>query len=278
MKVSILMCVYNSETYLKRCIQSIQNQTYRDFEAIIIDDGSTDLTSKILDDIKDSRFRIFHRQHGYITSLNYGLQIVRGEYIARMDADDIMMPNRIETQVNVLDNNPEVAVCSSWIKIFGEGLEEKNIKKASGKLDCPYIQLLDSNYICHPATMIRKNFIDKHHIQYKEYIHAEDYKLWCDIALAGGDFWIIPEVLLAYRISSGQVSSKYYHEQNKTAMKIKKEILLTILNDDKITCHEELQKIYLELEKINNMRLLSGNTIFHIISILSKEIHTYNRK
>lgn len=277
MKVSILMCVYNSEKFIEECIQSIQNQTYKDYEVVIIDDGSTDMTSEILDSISDDRFKIVHREHDYIASLNYGLQIVKGEYIARMDADDIMMPNRIETQVNILESKPEVAVCSSWIKIFGEGFEERILKYASGYLDYSYIRLLDSNFICHPSTMIRKSFLEKYHIQYKKYLHAEDYKLWCDIALAGGVFWFVPEVLLAYRMSSGQVSHIYNYEQYKTALRIKEEILLTLLNDEKLKCHEELLKSYLELEKINNMCLLSENTIMRIFSVLFKEIYISNK-
>ena len=188
------------------------------------------------------------------------------------------MPNRIETQVNILESKPEVAVCSSWIKIFGEGFEERNIKHVSGYLDYPYVQLLDSNFICHPSTMIRKNFLEKYHIQYKEYRHAEDYKLWCDIALAGGVFWFVPEVLLAYRMSSGQVSYMYSHEQCKTAMRIKEEILLTLLNDENLKCHKELQKTYMELERINNMSLLSENTIMRIFSVLFKEIYILIKK
>ena len=89
MKVSILITVYNAEKYIYDCIDSIINQTYKDFEVIIINDGSTDKTSEILSTIKDQRFVVVNRAHDYIESLNYGLEISRGAYIARMDADTL---------------------------------------------------------------------------------------------------------------------------------------------------------------------------------------------
>ena len=88
MKVSILITVYNAEKYIYDCIDSIINQTYKDFEVIIINDGSTDKTSEILSTIKDQRFVVVNRAHDYIESLNYGLEISRGAYIARMDAEN----------------------------------------------------------------------------------------------------------------------------------------------------------------------------------------------
>ena len=87
MKVSILIAVYNTEEYISDCINSIINQTYKDFEVIIINDGSTDRTCEILSNIEDRRFVVVNRAHDYIESLNYGLEISRGAYIARMDAD-----------------------------------------------------------------------------------------------------------------------------------------------------------------------------------------------
>lgn len=273
MKVTILLPVYNGEKYIKECLYSIMQQTFSDFEVLIIDDGSTDKTSSIIETVNDDRIKMVRRTHGFIDSLNYGLSEARGEYIARMDADDIMMPNRIETQVKLLDDKPEITVCSSWIKLNGKGLDGRSIRKGYEKLHAPYVSLLENNFICHPATMIRKSFLEKHHLRYKNYIHAEDYKFWCDIALAGGEFWIIPEELLEYRISDGQVSSKYNYEQTKTALRIKEEILLKLLNDEHFPCHEEIQAIYFEIEKINKKKMLTEMTIMHIFSALLREIN-----
>lgn len=277
MKVTILLPVYNSEKYIKECLDSIMQQTFSDFEILIINDGSTDRTPQIIDSIKDNRIRVIHRPHGFIESLNFGLAVSKGEYIARMDADDIMMPNRIESQVRLLDEKPEIAVCSSWVQLYGDDYEGKVIRKGHGRLFAPYLSLLEGNFICHPATMIRKNFLIDHHIKYKDYIHAEDYKFWCDIALAGGQFWIITEELLKYRISADQISSKYNKEQSKTALSIKEEILLNLLNNENFPCQKEIQLIYNELEKINKKKLVSETTIINLFSILFREINALHK-
>ena len=110
-RVSVLMPVYNGERYLREAIEGILNQTFTDFEFIIIDDGSTDGTAAILDSYSDSRIQVIHLPHrGLTKSLQFGLQTARGEFFARQDADDISLPTRLERQVNFLQDHPEVAV------------------------------------------------------------------------------------------------------------------------------------------------------------------------
>ena len=119
MKVTVLMVVYNGEKYLVECVNSIINQTFSDFELLIIDDGSTDNSLGIIQDFKDWRVRVVRNKHDYIGSLNLGLKESRGEYIARMDVDDIMERYRLEEQIAILDAYPEVAACMCWAKTFG---------------------------------------------------------------------------------------------------------------------------------------------------------------
>lgn len=102
MKVTVLMVVYNGEKYLVECVNSIINQTFSDFELLIIDDGSTDNSLGIIQDFKDWRVRVVRNKHDYIGSLNLGLKESRGEYIARMDVDDIMERYRLEEQITIL--------------------------------------------------------------------------------------------------------------------------------------------------------------------------------
>lgn len=270
MKVTILIVAYNAERYIQDCIESIIKQTYKDFEVIFIDDGSTDQTYKIISQIKDCRFVVFHREHDYISSLNYGLSIAKGDYIARMDADDIMLPNRIEEQIKVMNAHPEVDVCGSWVKTFGKATFK--ICTAQEKIKNPLSELLIKNIFTHPTIMIRKNFLIEHKLRYKEYPYAEDYKLWVDIALCGGVFWIIPNILLYYRLSEHQVSNTHYREQNLTALKIQNEILLAILNDTDCIEIESLQNIYLHLENLNSKRILSAETIRYIIYSIYREL------
>ncbi|MEG1729900.1 MAG: glycosyltransferase family 2 protein [Bacteroidaceae bacterium] len=113
--VSVLLPVYNAGGYLKDSVMSILQQTYKSFELLILDDGSTDGCTAFLKDINDNRIRLIKRNHNYISTLNYGLSIARGQYIARMDADDKMFPTRLAEQVNVLNENPDVVICCSYM-------------------------------------------------------------------------------------------------------------------------------------------------------------------
>ena len=120
-KVTVLMPVYNARFYLSKAISSIINQTFKDFEFLIFNDGSTDNSADIIYSYNDRRIRFFNSEQnfGYVYHLNYGIEIAKGEYIARMDADDISFPTRLEKQVAFMDKNPEVGVCGTWFKIYG---------------------------------------------------------------------------------------------------------------------------------------------------------------
>ena len=121
--VSVLMSVYNGDRYLDEAIDSILSQTYENFEFIIINDGSTDHTKDILSSYsnQDNRIRVFHQKnHGLTFSLNRGLELSRGKYVARMDADDISSPRRLEEQINYLRANPEVGVLGTQMEIINE--------------------------------------------------------------------------------------------------------------------------------------------------------------
>lgn len=114
------MIVYNAEHFIKDSIDSVLLQTFIDFEFIIIDDGSTDNTLEIITSYKDNRLKLFSKGHNYIESLNFGLKQCSGKYIARMDADDIMHPNRLEIQYNLMESFPSVTICSSFAECFGD--------------------------------------------------------------------------------------------------------------------------------------------------------------
>lgn len=119
-RITILLCAYNAEAYIAEAIGSTLAQTYRDFELIIVDDGSTDGTLGIIRSYEDERIKVIEGGHDYVGSLNLGLKHCHGEYIARMDADDIMEPTRIATQMAVMDAQPDIAVCTTWANAFGE--------------------------------------------------------------------------------------------------------------------------------------------------------------
>lgn len=116
------MPVYNAEKFLKPAIESILNQTFSDFELIIIDDNSNDKTADIIKSYNDNRIKhiVNPNRIGFTNSLNQGLKIAQGDYIARMDADDISDPERFSKEIEFLENNPDIGVCGSWMKIIDE--------------------------------------------------------------------------------------------------------------------------------------------------------------
>lgn len=228
------MPTYNAEKYLTEAIESVLNQTFDDWEFIIVDDGSTDNTKSIIRSFKDKRIKFIENDHDFIGSLNLGIHNASGKYIARMDSDDIMHHERLKTQYSIMEGAPDITVCSSWIKIFGESIaEEMIVPSFSGILEYPLLYLLKGNVLFHPTVMIRADFLRKYSLKYQQYKYAEDYKLWVEIAKCGGKFYIDSHPLLSYRINSGQVSTQNKEVQKGTALRIRKEVLNYLLKRNK---------------------------------------------
>lgn len=178
--VSVLMSVYNGETYLAEAIESILTQSFSDFEFIIINDGSTDRSSDILRKYADNDQRIIiieHNNIGLTKSLNTGIKKARGTYIARMDADDISEKRRFETQVNILKNHPEIGVIGTSAKIIDEN---GNVKRVCNQIE-PHnkiiTKILSDNKFIHGSIMIRKSILDVAGPYNESYIYAQDYEL-----------------------------------------------------------------------------------------------------
>lgn len=219
-RVSVILPAYNAERFIGEAIDSILAQTYRDFELIIINDGSTDLTPDIIRQYakKDKRIRFFNnrKNRGLIYVLNMGLRKVRGEYIARMDADDVSMPTRFEKQVAYLDANPDVGVLGTLIEVFGLYMGH-GIQKPVVELS----DLITDNYVAHPTVMIRASVMRKHGFQYNpEYKHVEDYELWMRMVQVT-KIHNITEVLLRYRVTGDNVSIINNSEQKERTRQLK---------------------------------------------------------
>jgi glycosyltransferase involved in cell wall biosynthesis len=228
-KVSVIMPVYNSEKYLREAIESILNQTYPNFEFIIIDDGSTDNSYKIAKSYKDSRIKIFrHKKNkGIVDSLNEGIKKSTGKYIIRMDSDDISMSKRIKTQVLFMEKNLNVGVCGSWIKVFGA----KNYTWKTEVLDKHIrVKLFFESAIAHPSACIRKLVLDKYSLVYqKKYEYVEDYMLWLELSKVS-QLANISQTLLKYRLHSSQIGSKKSTNQNTKLKIIRKYLLHQFIN------------------------------------------------
>ena len=233
------MPVYNSSFYLHESIRSILNQTFDDFEFIIIDDGSTDNSLEIVKRYQDKRIKLQTLEHDYIVSLNHGMRLAKGKYIVRMDSDDKMLPERLQKQFNFMETNPEIAVSGCWFQTFGK---ETNIYQLETTHDSIVCNLLSGNPMCHPSVIMRADVLSSlfykrgKDIYDKSFIYAEDYKLWYDIIKEGYRFANIPEVLLLYRCSDKQVSRKECDLSFKSALKVRmaylKEVCRWILLKD----------------------------------------------
>ncbi|MDL2223482.1 glycosyltransferase [Bacteroidales bacterium OttesenSCG-928-M11] len=225
-KISVVMPVYNAEKYISESIDSVLKQSYSNFEFIIIDDGSTDNTLNIIQSYNDKRILLLQNNHDYIVSLNKGLQYAKGKYIARMDADDVMHIDRLRIQHAIMEEEPSITVCGTWMTHFGEDIQAGNIARSlNGLIEDPLLLFLRGNFIFHPTTCIRRDFLVKHNLAYQPYDHAEDYKLWSEIAKRNGTFYIESQPLLYYRISKDQVSFIKKEEQQKTSSLIKKGLI-----------------------------------------------------
>lgn len=224
-KISVLLPVKNGEKYVAESIDSVLDQSYSEFELLIFDDNSCDHTLEIIKDYKDSRIKIFTGRNGFIANLNMGIEISRGEYIARMDADDIMNPFRLECQLSVMENST-VDVCGSSIIIFGEGIEPYVHYNFTGTLENAIVLKLLGfcNIMSHPSVMLRRDFLIKHNLRYQKSPYTEDYRLWFEIAKLNGVFHTIPQPLLAYRMSNEQVTKIHQQEMGENVALIHKEV------------------------------------------------------
>ncbi len=210
--ISVLLPVYNGEKYLREAIDSILNQTYRDFEFLIINDGSTDKSVEIIQKYNDSRIKLIHNKEnmGLIYTLNKGLDLANGQYIARMDADDISLPNRLKLQVDFMENHSNVGMLSGNVISI-----DSNSKVISQKwwvdnnLPIEWL-LIWENPIAHPSVMLRcKTLLGNKLIYNENKRHAEDYDLWCNMALST-NIERLEDVVLMYRVLESSVYRKNY--------------------------------------------------------------------
>lgn len=223
--VSVLMPCYNVEKYIEESMNSILNQTYRDIEIIAINDCSEDKTGTILECLanKDSRIRLINNEANLklIETLNKGISLCNGEYIARMDADDIALPTRIEKEVDFLENHKDHDIVSTQFQAF-HGNNIKHLYQHHSPLKDEELRayMLFKSGICHPASMMRKRLFTELGLRFDtEYLHVEDYALWSE-AIYKTKLANLGESLLLYRIHRNQVSSLHESIQEKNKKKV----------------------------------------------------------
>lgn len=205
--VSVLMPCYNVDSTVAETLQSLCGQTHPDFEILAVDDGSSDNTLAILQSHaqRDSRIKVLALPHqGIIPAMNAGLQACRGEYVARMDADDIALPERLSKQATYLDQHKEVTLVSSLVRGFPADSLQEGFRIYIDWLNSlrtdedMHREIFIESPLAHPSVMYRREFVMGLG-GYQEKGWAEDYDLWLRMTLAGAHFAKLPEVLLEWR-------------------------------------------------------------------------------
>lgn len=231
--VSVVMSNYNTPAgFLKEAIDSVLEQTYTDFEFIIIDDGSTDDSKELIQAYSDPRIKLVCNETnlGLPRSLNKGFAICRGEYIARMDSDDICMPERFSEQVAYLKDNPDVIVCGTFIEPIdssGERIIKTLEKNMIPDMDCYRICLLCGNRptIYHPTAMFNRRLLQRFHIRYNEaYRYAQDYRMWVSCS-EYAKCANIQKPLIRYRFHKEAISTFKNDKQGDYALRVVQEQL-----------------------------------------------------
>ncbi len=205
--ISVIMAVRNEATFVRQAIASILSQSFRDFELIIIDDDSTDGTAEILASFQDSRLIVNRsaQPRGLAASLNIGLAQSKGQYIARMDADDLCEPTRLEEQIAYMERSPQLGLVGSWYVIIAED-GRPLVRKRLPTGTCLQHSLLEGNPFCHGSVMFRRDVVERVGSYRTEFLYAQDYDLWLRISEHYG-VDNIPKFLYSWRLRHGNVAT-----------------------------------------------------------------------
>lgn len=219
--VSVLLPVHNGAAYLREAIASVLGQTLRDFELIVIDDCSTDESPAIVQSFCDPRIRLVRATERLriCRALNLGIEKARGRFLARMDADDLCRPRRLERQVEFLDCHPEIGFCGSWVRRFGENAPAQTYRRPVGSARVRAFAVFD-NPMVHSTVLLRRDVLRRLDVAYRdEFADAEDYDLWSRLLeFTNGDN--LPEVLLDYRVHAQSVTLQKTGAMDQTACRV----------------------------------------------------------
>lgn len=272
-KISVIMPAYNAEKYIAEAIESILSQTFTDFEFIIINDASTDSTKEVVKSFKDQRIKLINNEQnqGVAESLNIGISVAKGQYIARMDADDIALPHRFQTQFEFMEQNPDIDICGSWVKTFGT--KDGTLKHPLSNEDIKDATFFYCSLV-HPTTIFKNEL----NLRYSsEFPRAEDYDLWTHM-IDKLKFANIPENLLLYRVHDNKVGNLHKSEQKDNS----NDIRLRNLKNISLVLSEKEQKIYCDFFS-DEFRPENIEEIMNVIKIFEKisfagNTHGYGKK
>jgi glycosyltransferase involved in cell wall biosynthesis len=242
--ISVIMPVYNGEKYLVEAIDSILNQTFTDFEFIILNDCSTDKTEEIIFSYNDSRIRYYKNEKNLriVKTLNRGIALSRGIYIARMDGDDISEIDRFEKQISFMNLNSDVVLCGGGYSAINADIDFKPILEHNQLV----LELTNSCAFAHPTVFIRKEILEKYDIKYEcEFESAEDFRLWTQLCKYG-KVANLPDKLIKYRIHLGQITKTSSKTQFQKSNKVILDFIYYLSN-------QNINYRYFNLKILNNL-------------------------
>jgi len=220
-KITVLMPVFNGAAFLSEAIDSVILQTYRDFDFLIINDGSTDDSERIILSYDDPRIKYLKNESnaGIIATLNRGLDNISSKYIIRMDADDLALPQRIQVQVDYMDKNPDIVLAGSGKINFSSGKEvSEEVIRPIVDEKILFFRSIFNTCIPHPSAIFRNDIVQKYNIRYDEaYFGAEDKAMWLDMA-AYGKLGNINDPLIKYRAHENQISFTKIEECRRSSV------------------------------------------------------------
>ena len=243
-EISVIMSVYNGETYLEEAIESVRNQTFKNWELIVINDCSTDSTSEILAGFasKDERIKVHTNEVNLKlpTSLNKAIFLSSGKYIARMDADDICLPDRFEKQYKFMEEHSDVALSSCRFMTVKNGVYMSG--GAGGRCDNQALKamLLVANPILHPGVIAKAEVMKKFNYD-TTLTCTEDLELWTRMVTENQKIEILPECLLIYRLHDKQITSTTLQRQHTEVLKIQQKYYASLLQE----MDEEMKEFYI---------------------------------
>lgn len=248
--ISVILPVYNGKVHLSECIESVLSQTFQDFEFIIVNDASTDNTSQILKDfaVRDERIIVVTHEVNQKQTIaaNTAIKNAKGKYLARMDADDVALPNRLKRQVTFLEENTKIGLLGSWVDIINDDskiIEQWKTASEPGVLNW---NLLFGTSFAHSSVMMRSDIVKK--VGYYQSPEAEDYDLWSRISRIA-KVANLPEVLQQKRVWAGQLALKVPTETRDCVVQIMQKNINHLINDSN-----------LDLDMIRNIRKVSDKS------------------
>jgi glycosyltransferase involved in cell wall biosynthesis len=268
--ISVLIPLYNSETFIRDTIDSVLSQTFRDFELLLMDDGSTDSTAEIIRSYRDPRIRYELCPHDFVGTVNRGFDRAWGKYIALLDHDDIMVPRRLQIQFDFMESHPDTVACGGFMWAFGSRSIVWETPLEYPQIILEYIRRIRPA-ICNPTGFVRRESINKFDIRYRRgYSFAVDSVFWIDVFKIG-KVSNLPDVLVWYRTSGSQTSVVALPEAKKVAEVMCHKLIDFLIS--KIDDSEEIKTLLTDelmpvLKELTDLSCFSSDVYF----LLMKEI------